>query len=549
MAKENKYIRSLIQGAQHGNNAALEQLFEMNMGRIYALSLRLMGNKPEAEKLTATVFISAWKNIKAIRVDTFFANWLMSLAVYNALEELRKKQGVKTGKVTSKANKNPDEDIHINDPLEREILKLPETERLIIVLHKIENYTVDEVSDLLGIKKKETLSKTEDAAGKILNVLPDIQSTEELFKKLTNLTKVHTPDKTVFDNIHNVVYHHRFEVAKKKKAAEKPNEEVVVVINEEEMEKEKEEKKKNKEKKKKEREKREKDKKGKTEIRKEIKLKTRFDFFGLKKFILPVVLVVAVIASIYILFSGENGWEVKIKKGSVVIGSEEISENTTLPAEKSVLTTANSYASVYIPGIGEINLDPRTSFQRLKTKNSARLNTGTISTIFSNEKESLRLEVPSAGITDYSPGNSYSLAIDSLGNSKLSVEKGWLRVAGLNNEVILGPDYMLEIRKDRGCCIPYHFSASPVVIELIGNISFKAMESSVVPLLENSGHREALTLWNLFRTSGRGVRELIYNKLNSIIPHPDNISKNELLSLDEEKLIAWLKEIQSEMNK
>ena len=547
MAKENKYIRSLIQSAQKGNNAALEQLFEMNMGRIYALSLRLIGNKPEAEKLTATVFISAWKNIKFIRADTLFANWLMSLAVYNSLEELRKKQDEKSQKAAGKMKKNDDdEELHVKDPLEREILKLPETERLVIVLNKIENYTLDEVSDLLGISKQETQAKTDNAAGKILKAMPNLQSPEQLFSKLLTITKVHTPDKTVSDNIYNVVYHHRFEEAEKKKAAEKPEEEEV--IDEEEVEKEREEKKKSAELKKKGLEKKEKDKKEKSEPKKELKLNTSFNISILKNFLWPIITIVGVVALIIILFSGGDGWEVKIKKGSVTIDSEEQFENTTLNPLSTVLTTVDSYASISVPGFGEINLDPLSSLQRLKEKNSIRLNTGTIRTVFSNEDESFKLEVPSATITDYSLGYLYVVELNSLGDTKLYVNKGWLKVSGSNNTIIVGPDYMVEIRKDRGCSLPYYYSAAPEIIDHINNISFQAMESSVIPLLEYSGLREALTLWNLFKTSGRAVREVIYNKLNLIIPHPDNISKNDLLRLDEEKLMVWFKEIQSKMN-
>jgi len=546
LAKENKYIRSLIQSAQHGNNAALEQLFEMNMGRIYALSLRLIGNKPEAEKLTATVFISAWKNIKFIRADTLFANWLMSLAVYNSLEELRKKQDEKSQKAAGKMKKNDDdEELHVKDPLEREILKLPETERLVIVLNKIENYTLDEVSDLLGISKQETQAKTDNAAGKILKAMPNLQSTEQLFSKLLAITKVHAPDKTVTDNIYNVVYHHRFEEAEKKKAAEKPEEEEV--IDEEEVEKEREEKKKSAELKKKGLEKKEKDKKEKSEPKKELKLNTSFDISILKNFLWPIITIVGVVALIIILFSGGDGWEVKIKKGSVTIDSEEQFENTTLNPLSTVLTTVDSYASISVPGFGEINLDPLSSLQRLKEKNSIRLHTGTIRTVFSNEDESFKLEVPSATITDYSLGYLYVVELNSLGDTKLYVNKGWLKVSGSNNTIIVGPDYMVEIRKDRGCSLPYYYSVAPEIIDHINNISFQAMESSIIPLLEYSGLREALTLWNLFKTSGRAVREVIYNKLNSIVPHPENISKNDLLRLDEEKLMEWFKEIQSKM--
>jgi RNA polymerase sigma-70 factor (ECF subfamily) len=518
----------------------------MNMGRIYALSLRLMGNKPEAEKLTANVFISAWKNLKSIRSDTPFALWLMSLTVYNALEELRKSKETDSKKIADRKIKIEQLENYIKDPLEREIMCLPDTERFILVLNKIETYSIDEVSDLLSIAAKETIVKVENAAGRIMSAMPSLESNENLFQKLHEITKVHTPDKSVVDSIYSEVYQKRVEEVEKRKALEKPEPEQPAEEDDKEI---LEEKKKSREKKKQQIEKKEKTKSEKPEEKKELVLKPSFDFSKLKKLIVPLIVIILIIALISLLFSGGDSWEVIIKKGTIVIDSEFISENTSLSAGQSVLTSEGSYATVSVPGFGDINLDPLSSLQRLDQKNSVRLNTGIIRMIFSNDEESFRLEVPAAVITDFNPGYLYEVDLNHLGNSRLSINKGWLKVSGINNEIIAGPDCIVEIRHERGCGLPYHYSSSSEVIGLINNISFQAMEFSIPTLVENSGQKEVITLWNLFKNSNRGVRELIFNKLDALVPHPPNYSKNSLLTLNEDGMNLWLKIIMQQTAK
>ena len=101
MSKENKYIRSLVQSAQEGNNAILKQLFEMNLKRIHSLSLRLMGNPQLAEELTASVFLNASKRIKSYKPDILFSDWLILNTIHDALEHI-KNEGKKKKKLKKK---------------------------------------------------------------------------------------------------------------------------------------------------------------------------------------------------------------------------------------------------------------------------------------------------------------------------------------------------------------------------------------------------------------------------------------------------------------
>ena len=89
MSSDNKFVRSLIENAKQGNNAAVEQLFQMNLGKIYAFALRLTANKSLAETITKETFIEAWKKMNLVRSDASFLKWLSAITVYQTIDSLR----------------------------------------------------------------------------------------------------------------------------------------------------------------------------------------------------------------------------------------------------------------------------------------------------------------------------------------------------------------------------------------------------------------------------------------------------------------------------
>jgi DNA-directed RNA polymerase specialized sigma24 family protein len=144
LIKENKYIRSLVQSAQDGNNAILKQLFEMNLKRIHSLSLRLMGNFQLAKELTVSAFLTASNRIKSYEPDILFSDWLILNTIQDALEKMKNE-----GKQIKKQKKGGDEEeisaLQI-EPIDREILNLNNFERIAIVLNKIENIPIEMVA-------------------------------------------------------------------------------------------------------------------------------------------------------------------------------------------------------------------------------------------------------------------------------------------------------------------------------------------------------------------------------------------------------------------
>lgn len=176
MNKDNKFVRSLIQSALQGNNSALEQLFNMNLAKVYTLALRLTSNFKSADLLTETVLVEGWKQLSFLREDATFGSWISSITVYQSLKYLRE-------------NENPQhidaQHLPSKSPLEKMILSLPKNERIAFILHHFEKYTIDEVADLLAIPSSEAQTLISDGEQNIISKTPDTITEESLLSRIS----------------------------------------------------------------------------------------------------------------------------------------------------------------------------------------------------------------------------------------------------------------------------------------------------------------------------------------------------------------------------
>jgi len=67
---------------------------------------------------------------------------------------------------------------------------------------------------------------------------------------------------------------------------------------------------------------------------------------------------------------------------------------------------------------------------------------------------------------------------------------------------------------------------------------------SLNKILDASKSVDAITLWNLLKRVIPGHRGLVYEKLNEFVPQPENVTKEGILTLNEQMLQLWLTEIE-----
>jgi RNA polymerase sigma-70 factor (ECF subfamily) len=142
--------QSLVTGAQQGDEAAFERLYRSHVGRIFALCLRMTGDRELAEELTQSSFVRIWEQLGKFQQKSSFGTWSHRVALNVVLEDVRSKsRRPKPGTPALRIAKTTAPGGRLD--LEWAIGSLPERARQIFVLYEIERLQHHEIAEMLGI--------------------------------------------------------------------------------------------------------------------------------------------------------------------------------------------------------------------------------------------------------------------------------------------------------------------------------------------------------------------------------------------------------------
>ena len=148
-------MHETIQRAQAGDATAFRALYDAHVGRVYALCLRLAGDRQQAEEHAQDVFVRAWERLGSFRGESAFSTWLHRLAV-NEVLQARRAAGRRSARVelaedggASREGGQPP--APPAGDLGQAIARLPAGARTVFVLHDVEGYQHDEIAQMTGI--------------------------------------------------------------------------------------------------------------------------------------------------------------------------------------------------------------------------------------------------------------------------------------------------------------------------------------------------------------------------------------------------------------
>ncbi|NIR61795.1 MAG: sigma-70 family RNA polymerase sigma factor [Gammaproteobacteria bacterium] len=144
-----------IRRAQDGDLDAFDRVYRENVGRVYAVCLRMTGDPGKAEELTQSVFVRAWTKLGQFRGESRFSTWLHRLAVNVVIQTLRseRRRGHRflplDADATERVGRAESPDVRLD--LDRAIAALPPGARAVLVLYDVEGYPHEEIGRMLGI--------------------------------------------------------------------------------------------------------------------------------------------------------------------------------------------------------------------------------------------------------------------------------------------------------------------------------------------------------------------------------------------------------------
>ncbi|GAC1662581.1 MAG: sigma-70 family RNA polymerase sigma factor [Candidatus Acidiferrum sp.] len=176
-----------IRRAQAGDAAAFELLYQLHGRRVYALTLRMVGNPADAEDLTQEAFLQLFRKIGTFRGESAFSTWLHRMTVNVVLMRLRKKSlpvtSLEETTDPDEESGGPRKDIGAPDlrlsgavdrvNLERSIEKLPPGYRTVFVLHDVQGYEHNEIADIMGCSVGNSKSQLHKARTRLRDLLQE----------------------------------------------------------------------------------------------------------------------------------------------------------------------------------------------------------------------------------------------------------------------------------------------------------------------------------------------------------------------------------------
>ncbi len=154
----------IIHRAQRQDAAAFEWLYKLYSRRVYALSLRMLGNTSEAEDLTQEAFLQLFRKIHTFRGESAFSTWLYRMAINLVLMRLRRKAPSQvslegstelTGANGHSFKEIGRADLSLNGSidrvcLERAVAQLPACYKLVFELHDVQGYKHAEIAKMMA---------------------------------------------------------------------------------------------------------------------------------------------------------------------------------------------------------------------------------------------------------------------------------------------------------------------------------------------------------------------------------------------------------------
>jgi RNA polymerase sigma-70 factor (ECF subfamily) len=172
--------QQLARKAATADQQAFEELYRRHHRRVYSICLRMAGNIAEAEDLTQDAFIQLYRKIGSFRGESAFTTWLHRLTVNIVLMHFRKRS-VRDEKTTQEGEMPEQIVLGTQSPermqvidriaLNHAIAQLPPGYQTVFILHDVEGFEHEEISQMLQVAVGTSKSQLHKARMKMRKLI------------------------------------------------------------------------------------------------------------------------------------------------------------------------------------------------------------------------------------------------------------------------------------------------------------------------------------------------------------------------------------------
>lgn len=157
--------QELIQGLRNGEESAFKYLVDNYQDRVYNTAIGIVQNAEDAEDVAQEVFIQVFRSINSFKAESKLSTWIYRITTTRSLDLLRSKKSKKRFGFLQRLFGEGNEPIY--DPpdfhhpgveldqkenasrLFKAIEQLPDNQKTAFILHKLEDLSYLEISDVM----------------------------------------------------------------------------------------------------------------------------------------------------------------------------------------------------------------------------------------------------------------------------------------------------------------------------------------------------------------------------------------------------------------
>jgi hypothetical protein len=246
--------------------------------------------------------------------------------------------------------------------------------------------------------------------------------------------------------------------------------------------------------------------------------------------------------------NSHSGWDVERVAGKPRVESSAFGMSSgaaKLGVGQTLVTDSHSKANISIADVGTVNVEPNTRLRLVaggNGHNQLALDRGTIHAYIWAMPGEFTVDTPSAIAVDL--GCSYTLQVDDSGAGLLRTKLGWVGFKLDGHEAFIPAGAVCATRPKVGPGTPYFDDASASFRESLSKFDFatstqEERSAELNKILAEARQRDALTVWHLLARVEKPERGLVYERLATLLPPPEGVTRDGILRLDQKMLDLW----------
>lgn len=173
----------LLRRACKGDVQAFEELMQSHESRIYAIALRMMGNREDAQDCAQEAMVRIYRAMGSFKCQSALATWIYRITMNTCLDELRRRKARKVTSLDSLVDNGwsptdtgdtPEEHglrVEKQNALNQAIQSLPDDMRAAIILRDVKGYSYDEIASILDANVGTIKSRISRGREKLREIL------------------------------------------------------------------------------------------------------------------------------------------------------------------------------------------------------------------------------------------------------------------------------------------------------------------------------------------------------------------------------------------